>query len=158
MPSLPPGLTIRTDDLSDAAVQALLALHLAGMHASSPPGHVFALDLSGLQTPDVTVWTAWDGAALAGIGALKRLGDGTAEVKSMRTHPDHLRRGVAAALLEHIIAAARAEGLARLSLETGSGPAFEPALTLYRRRGFVDGAAFGDYERSDFNQFLHLAL
>ena len=153
-----PGLTIREAELSDAAVRALLALHLAGMHASSPPGHVFALDLSGLRTPDVTVWTAWAGAALAGIGALKRLGRGTGEVKSMRTHPDHLRRGVGAALLEHIIAAARAEGLARLSLETGSGPAFAPALALYRRRGFVDGAAFGDYERSDFNQFLHLAL
>ena len=75
------------DDLSDAAVRALLALHLAGMHASSPPGHVFALDLSGLQTPDVTVWTAWDGAALAGIGALKRLGHGTGGVKSMPPIP-----------------------------------------------------------------------
>ena len=98
------------------------------------------------------------GAALAGIGALKRLDDGTGEVKSMRTHPDQLRRGVGAALLEHIIAVARAEGLTRLSLETGSGPAFAPALAFYRRRGFVDGAAFGGYVRSDFNQFLHLAL
>ena len=64
-------LVIREDDLSGEAVRSLLALHLAGMHASSPPGHVFALDLSGLQAPDVTVWTAWDGAALAGVGALR---------------------------------------------------------------------------------------
>ncbi len=76
----------------------------------------------------------------------------------MRTHPDYLRRGVAAALLEHIIAQARQLGLTRLSLETGSGPAFEPALALYRRRGFADGDAFADYERSTFNQFLHLRL
>ncbi len=149
---------IREDDLSGAAVRSLLALHLAGMHASSPPGHVFALDLTGLQTPDITVWTVWHDGALAAVGALRRLEDGTGEVKSMRTHPGHLRRGAGAALLEHIIATARARGLSRLSLETGSGPAFEPALALYRKRGFVDGEAFGGYERSHFNQFLHLPL
>lgn len=150
--------TIREDDLSGAPTRALLALHLQGMHANSPPGSVFALDLSGLTAPGVTVWSAWDGPALLGIGALKRLGDGTGEVKSMRTHPDHLRRGVAAALLAHIVAAARADGLRRLSLETGSGAAFDPALALYRRHGFVDGPAFGEYEKSAFNQFLHLDL
>lgn len=151
-------LTIREDDLSGEAARGLLALHLAGMHANSPAGHVFALDLSGLKAPGVTVWSAWDGDAIAGIGALKLLGDGTGEVKSMRTHPGHLRRGVAAALLEHIIAAARAAGCTRLSLETGSGPSFDAALALYRRRGFTHGAAFGDYAGSEFNQFLHLPL
>lgn len=150
-------LTIREDDLTHPAVRALLALHLGGMAANSPPGHVFALDLSGLQRPDVTVWTAWRGEALAGIGALRDLGD-TGEVKSMRTDPAHLRQGVAAALLEHIIGEAQRRGFRRLSLETGSGDAFEPALALYRHRGFVDGPAFGEYVRSDFNQFLHLDL
>jgi putative acetyltransferase len=100
----------------------------------------------------------WDGDTLAGIGALKELGDGGAELKSMRTHPDHLRRGVAAALLDHIIAVAQRRCITRLSLETGSGPAFDPALALYRRRGFANGEAFGDYTPSAFNQFLHLSL
>ena len=149
---------VREDDLSGEQTRALLALHLAGMHASSPPGHVFALDLSGLRAPGVTVWTAWDGEDLAGIGALKALQDGGGEIKSMRTHPRHLRRGAAAALLEHIIAVARARGYPRLSLETGRGPAFDAALALYRRRGFADGEAFADYTRSAFNQFLHLPL
>jgi putative acetyltransferase len=76
----------------------------------------------------------------------------------MRTHPAFLRCGVAAALLEHIVSIARARGLKRLSLETGSGPSFEPALALYRRRGFVDGEPFAQYQRSEFNQFLHLML
>jgi putative acetyltransferase len=93
-----------------------------------------------------------------GVGALKELIDGTGELKSMRTHPGHLRRGVAAILLEHVVNKAKARGLQRLSLETGSGPAFDPALALYRKRGFVDGEAFSDYERSAFNQFLHLPL
>ncbi len=149
---------IREDDLSGEPTRALLALHLAGMHDSSPPGQVFALDLSGLLTPEVTVWTAWRGDRIASVGALKMLGPAHAEVKSMRTHPDHLRCGAAAAILERIIDVAAARGVARLSLETGSGAAFEPALRLYRRRGFVDGDAFPPYEKSAFNQFLHLDL
>ena len=149
---------IRQDDLRGEPTRALLALHLADMHANSPAGSVFALDLSGLQAPDVTVWTAWLGETVAGVGALKMLADGGGELKSMRTDPAHLRKGVAAALLDHIIDESRRRGLSRLSLETGSGPAFDPALALYRRRGFTDGEAFGGYERSAFNQFLHLAL
>ena len=149
---------IRQDDLSGEATRSLLALHLAGMHANSPPGSVFALDLSGLLMADVTVWTVWHGDRIAGIGALKAPGDGSGELKSMRTHPDMLRRGVAALLLDHMIGEARTRGLTRLSLETGSGTAFDPALFLYRGRGFVDGEAFSGYERSAFNQFLHLSL
>jgi putative acetyltransferase len=149
---------IRVDDLSSSTTRDLLRLHLEGMHAQSPPGSVFALDYSGLTSAEVTVWTVWSEARIAGMGALKDLGGGTGELKSMRTHPDFLRRGVASALLEHIIAVARARGMVHLSLETGSGPYFESALSLYRRRGFVDGEAFGDYQRSEFNQFLHLTL
>jgi putative acetyltransferase len=152
------GIAIRADDLSGEATRSLIRLHLEGMHAHSPPGSVFALDQSGLTSADVKVWTAWIGDEIAGMGALRDLGDASGEVKSMRTHPRFLRRGVAAALLEHIVAAARAAGMVRLSLETGSGPAFEPALALYRRRGFVTGAPFAQYTRSDFNQFLHLEL
>lgn len=151
-------LTIREDDLSGEPVRALLALHLAGMRDSSPPGHSFALDVSGLRAAGVTIWSAWIGEGIAGVGALKLLGGEAGEIKSMRTHPDHLRKGVGAALLEHIIAEARRSCLSRLSLETGSGEAFEPALGLYRRRGFANGPAFGDYVASPFNQFLHLDL
>lgn len=151
-------MEIRNDDLSSAATQELLRLHLLDMHANSPPGHVFALDLSGLQAPNLTVWSAWEGEKICGMAALKQLDTASGELKSMRTHPDHLRQGVGAALLEHVIKQARVRGLRRLSLETGQGPAFEPALALYRRRGFTDGEAFADYVRSPFNQFLHLAL
>ena len=149
---------VREDDLSGEATLRLLALHLAGMHANSPPDSVYALDLSGLKAPGITVWTVWEGAEVVGIGALKQMGNGSGEVKSMRTHPDHLRRRVAALLLDRIVAEAKALGLTRLSLETGSGPAFKPALTLYRKHGFVDGEAFSDYQPSAFNQFLHLQL
>jgi putative acetyltransferase len=149
---------IRKEDLSSEAARELVRLHLEGMHAHSPPGNVFALDFSGLLAPEVTLWAAWQASEIAGIGALKDLGAGAGELKSMRTHPKFLRRGVAAALLEHIIDVARVAGMKRLSLETGSGRYFEPALSLYRRRGFVNGDPFGDYQRTAFSQFLHLNL
>ncbi|MDR3514975.1 MAG: GNAT family N-acetyltransferase [Azospirillaceae bacterium] len=151
-------LRICHDDLAGEPTRALLALHLAGMQAGSPPGNVFALDLSGLQVPEITVWSVWRGSALAGVGALKALNDGNGELKSMRTHPDHLRTGVASFLLDTLVREAAIRGMKRLSLETGSGPAFEPALALYRARGFVNGPAFADYVASPFNQFLHRAL
>ena len=149
---------IQEDDLSGEGTLALLALHLQGMHTNSPPGRVSALDLSGLKVPGVSVWSVRAGDQVIGIGALKKLYSDGGEVKSMRTHPDHLRQGVATVLLDHMIATARARGWTRLSLETGGGPAFEPALALYRHRGFVDGEAFGDYKRNAFSKFLHLAL
>ena len=151
-------IRIVEDDLSGEAIRALLCYHLEQMHLNSPPGSVFAFDIDRLKARDVRFWSAWDGTTLAGCGALKDLGDGVAEIKSMRTAPAQLRKGVAAALLGHIISDARTQGCRRLSLETGSGAAFDPALALYRGHGFVDGPAFGDYERSDFNQFLHLDL
>lgn len=151
-------LVIKPGDFDDERVLALLARHLEGMHASSPPGHVFALDWSGLQKPEISFYALWEGEELLGFGALKELGPRAGEIKSMRTADAHLRRGVAAAILQHIVAEARRRGYVRLSLETGSGPAFEPALELYRKYGFTNGEAFGDYEKSPFNQFLHLDL
>jgi putative acetyltransferase len=151
-------MIIALGDLADPQVQALIAYHQQAMQAGSPAGHSFALDLSGLSDPAVNVWGVRIDGQVVAIGALKRLDGGQAELKSMRTHPDFLRRGIAAALLEAIIAAARAEGITQLSLETGSGPLFEPALALYRKRGFINGEAFADYTLTDFNQCLHLQL
>src|ERR1700733_6673664 len=107
---------IRKEDLSSEAARDLVHLHLEGMHAHSPPGSVFALDFSGLMAPEVTVWSAWQADKIAGIAALKDLGGGAGELKSMRTHPEFLRRGVAAALLEHIIGVAKVSGMKRISL------------------------------------------
>ncbi len=139
-------------------MQNLLAEHLAGMHENSPPDSVYALDLSGLQAASISVWTAWDDDVLMGIGALKQLSSAAGEIKSMRTDRRHLRKGVGLAILDHIIREAKQRGLKRLSLETGSGAEFEPALSLYRKRGFRNGQPFGDYQPTAFNQFLHLEL
>jgi putative acetyltransferase len=152
------ALTILPGDFDDPQVLALLRTHLAGMHANSPPGSVYALDLSGLRQPDIAFFAAWAGDACVGMGALKEIDRTQGELKSMRTREDWLRKGVGAAMLDHLLGVARARGYTRVSLETGSGDAFEPALALYRRTGFVNGDVFGDYTPSAFNQFLHLDL
>jgi putative acetyltransferase len=149
---------IKVGDFGDDRVKALLTRHLEGMHANSPPGHVFALDWSGLQKPEISFYAMWEGESLLGFGALKELEPRAGEIKSMRTADEHLRKGVAATILQHLIGEASQRGYTRLSLETGSGVAFEPALALYRKHGFTEGDAFGDYTKSPFNQFLHLDL
>lgn len=150
-------MRIALADLADRQVQNLIAYHQQTMLAGSPPGTSFALDLSGLTDDAVTVWAVHVDTSVAAIGALKRLDNNSCEIKSMRTDPAFLRQGIAAALLDTIIDHARSQGFARISLETGSGPGFEPALALYRKRGFVNGPAFADYTLTDFNQCLHLA-
>jgi putative acetyltransferase len=152
------GFEIREDDLSGKETRSLLAFHLEKMRENTPEENVFALDFNGLQSPDIVVWTAWAGTEIAGIGALKRLNEHQGEIKSMRTHPHYLRRGIGETLLDHIIANAKTGRLRRLSLETGAGPAFDPAIALYRKREFLPGEAFGSYEPSAFNQFFHLDL
>jgi putative acetyltransferase len=152
-------ITIREGRLDDAQVQDLLRLHASGMLANSPAESCHFLDLSGLQAADVSFWSAWEGEDLLGMGALKQLDATHGEVKSMRTVPAHLGKGVGAAVLEHILAVARARGLTRLSLETGTSVAFEPAHRLYARYGFVPCPAFGGYPKNDPNsRFLTLAL
>ena len=161
---------IRIDrELTHPQVIDLLREHLAGMHAESPPESVHALDLSGLRQPQITFLTAWrlpvDGsiheeAELVAMGALKELVPSTAtkgghgELKSMRTRARHLRQGAAQAILTELLNLARQRGYARVSLETGSTPAFEPAITMYRRFGFVDCGPFADYRKDPFSRFM----
>lgn len=146
------------DDLSGAAIRALLEQHFAGMLANSPAGSCHFLDFDGLNAADVTFWSIHQDDALAGCGALKMLDAAHGEIKSMRTADAFLRRGVAAHMLDHIIAEAHGRGLKRLSLETGSGTAFEPAIALYRRYGFDDCASFADYKPDPFSRFMMRAL
>ncbi len=152
------AVRLATADPADPAVDALIRLHLTEMHAKTPAGFVFALDTSALAAPDITLVGAWIDGELAGLGALKELDPAHGELKSMRTHPDHTRRGVGQAVLDHLIAMARARGYARVSLETGTTDDFAAAIALYERNGFTPCGPFGDYAPSDHNRFLTLAL
>lgn len=153
-----PRYTIIDDDLTGPEIRALLEEHFAGMLANSPEDSCHFLDFEGLKGPEVTFWSVWDDAALMGCGALKEIDATHGEVKSMRTHADHLRKGAAAAMLENIFATANTRGYKRLSLETGSGPAFDAAHGLYLRFGFEYCEPFADYKEDPFSRFMTLAL
>ncbi len=151
-------MEIRLDDVTGAATLALLDEHLAHMRATSPPESVHALDLDGLRADHVSFWSAWDGDTLLGCGALQALDEHHGEIKSMRTANVHLGRGIASAMLTHLIEEARRRGYHRLSLETGTGEAFEPAHGLYLKFGFGYCGPFSNYEFDPFSRFMTLAL
>jgi putative acetyltransferase len=151
-------LTFRLDDLSGEPTRALIARHLAGMRANSPPESVHALDVEKLRAPDVTFWSVWVGEQIAGCGALKRLDARRGELKSMRVADAFLGRGVGRALLDHLIAEARARRIESLWLETGSVPAFLPALKLYESAGFVRCGPFDAYTDDPFSVFMTRAI
>ncbi|MGL6162571.1 GNAT family N-acetyltransferase [Microbulbifer sp.] len=147
-------MKIKVDDLSGPEVAELLSEHLRGMARHSPPESIHALDLEALRRPEITFWSAWDGAELMGCGALKALDTRHAEIKSMRTASAHLRKGVARRLLHHILGQARSRGYRRLSLETGSMAAFEPARRLYASFGFEYCEPFADYREDPNSVFM----
>jgi putative acetyltransferase len=145
-------------DINDPRVINLLQTHLTNARAQTAPGSAHALDYLGLQSPDVSLWTIWDGETLLGTGALKRLSADHGEVKSMYTVQSLRRKGAGSAMLRHIIANARAGGMLRLSLETGSWDYFLPARALYKRHGFVECLPFADYILDPNSVFLSLDL
>ncbi|MBB5746666.1 GNAT family N-acetyltransferase [Brevundimonas variabilis] len=145
-------------NFADPTFLELVDLHLSAMREHSPPDSVHALGASGLAEDGTSAFVILQDGRAVSMGALRQVDEGTFEIKSMRTHPHHLGQGHGRSMLEHLIARAAALSARRVSLETGSGLAFEPALALYRSRGFVPGPAFGNYEATAFNQFLHLDL
>jgi putative acetyltransferase len=147
-------MNIKVDDLRGPEIARLLTEHLEDMVSVSPPESRHALDLDELRQPEITFWSAWVGTELVGCGALKELDATHAEIKSMRTARAHLRKGVAAKMLEHLIAEAKHRRYRRLSLETGAMPFFEPAHNLYRKFGFRLCEPFASYAADPNSVFM----
>jgi putative acetyltransferase len=147
-------IVIRTDDLSSDESQSIVREHMADMLGSTPLESVHAFPLVKLKQDHVTFWSAWLGTELCGCGALQSLELQHGEVKSMRTREKFLRRGVGQAVLSHIITEARARGLKRLSLETGSAESFAPARSMYLKNGFVICSPFADYTLDPHSVFM----
>jgi putative acetyltransferase len=154
----PPTYRVVEDDLTGPEVAALLELHLGEMHQWSPACKVHAMPLERLREADVTFYCAWDGDALAAVGALKDLGAGRGELKSMRAAPAYRGKGAGKAILEHLMAEARARGYTWLGLETGRPEPFVPARTLYADYGFAECPAFGDYVSDEFSLCMDRVL
>lgn len=147
-------MDIRIDPVTSSKVIALLEDHLHSMTLHSPPESIHALDVEKLRKPEITFWTAWEGENLLGCGAIKELDSKHAEIKSMKTSSDHLRKGVARKILVHILEEAKKRGYEQLSLETGSMDAFLPAKKLYENLGFVYCGPFSDYIEDPNSVFM----
>lgn len=152
------SMKIKIDDLRGPEIAQLLTEHLQCMSSVSPPESMHALNLDELRKPDITFWSMWQGVSLAGCGALKELDAKHGEIKSMRTATAHLRKGVAAMILQHIIGEAKRRGYNRLSLETGSMDYFEPARQLYHKFGFRTCAPFADYIEDPNSVFMTMSV
>jgi putative acetyltransferase len=151
-------VNIKIDDLKGSEIHELLREHLRSMARLSPPESVHALDIEALRRPEITFWTVWEGGELLGCGALKELDARHGEIKSMRTSSPHLRKGVAKNLLRHILEEAKRRGYSRVSLETGSMEAFEPARRLYADSGFTYCEPFADYAEDPNSVFMTMEL
>lgn len=151
-------IEIRTADLDDPRVVALLDRHVGLARAAAPPCSAHALDLHGLMAPDVTVWATWDRDELAAVGALQAIARDHGEVKSMHVADTARGRGVGAGMLDHIIAEARRRGYARISLETGASDYFAAARRLYAKAGFAACRPFGGYSPDPHSCFMTKAL
>lgn len=151
-------ITIAEDDPRDPEITKLLDAHLTLMRSLSPPESVHALDLDDLSTPDITFWSVRVVQKVIGCAALKTLTPTHGEVKSMHVATSQRGSGVANRLMEHILAAALSKGLERLSLETGSDAAFQPARSLYARHGFSETGPFGDYVTDPHSTFMTVIL
>lgn len=152
------SMNVQIDDPRDAAVRVLLQEHLDGVATHSPPESIHALDAASLCAPEMTFWTVRASDLVIGCGALLELDPTHGEIKSMRTTRTHLRRGVATAILTHIIAEAQRRSYQRLSLETGAQDAFEPARAFYRRFGFEPCGPFGQYRPDPNSVFMSRTL
>ena len=151
-------IQIRRDRPVLPHVLPLLQRHLDLMHASSPPESVHALDPAALDTPDVAFFTLFEGDAVLGMGAVKRIDATHAEVKSMHVVSEARGRGLAKVLLDHLLAEAQSLGYARLSLETGVEPVFAPARALYERAGFGYCGPFEGYTLDPNSVFMTKAI
>jgi putative acetyltransferase len=152
------AVRIETDDLTGEATLALVAAHLSGMRAASPPESVHALDIDGLRRAHISFWSAWVDDELAGIAALSRLDDERGEIKSMRVADAFLGRGIGRALLRHVIAVARERGMRSLWLETGAQDDFLPARRLYESEGFSPCPPFAGYADDPLSVFFTRSL
>ena len=149
---------ISVEDPRAADVLALLERHLTFALATTPPEHSFALDVDGLLDPAVTFYSCRVAGELLGIGAIKELGPGHGEIKSMHTAAAARGQGVGRAMLTHLLGVARSRGYARVSLETGTMGEYTPARALYASAGFVPCEPFAGYKPSPDNYFMTLVL
>jgi len=139
------------------AVRELIAELNAHLLTLTPAEHCYHMTAEQMADPSTTVFLARtpDGRAL-GMGALRREGNGVAEVKRMFTRPEARGQHVGSAILDRIIDLAAREGMTRLVLETGDR--HPEAWALYESRGFTRCGPVLAYPDSPWSVFYEKPL
>ncbi len=117
-----------------------------------PPESNHLLDIAALCDPAVSFLVVRAGEDAIGCGALLRDPHGWGELKRRDLRPEARGRGIGKRVLAELEAMARGAGLPLLRLETGIHNT--EALALYRRAGFGERTAFGDYAPDPLSVFM----
>jgi putative acetyltransferase len=150
------NLQIKPETPDQQEVRAFFAASEAYMGALYPAESNHFVEASALVASHVVFLVARRDGLAIGCGAVVCGGGGEGEIKRMWVDPGQRGGGVGVAMLNALIAAARARGLSVLRLETGiSQPA---AIGLYRRAGFAERGPFGDYQPDPLSLFMELRL
>jgi putative acetyltransferase len=136
----------------------LFERHTADMHADTPPESIHMMDKGALAVPGIRFFVLRDGGKPVAMGAFKRIDGSHAEIKSMHVLSEARGRGISKVMLDHLVAAARADGFARLSLETGVQPTFVAARALYQKAGFTECPPFEGYQDDPNSVFMTKVL
>ena len=152
------GLTITRESPLGADLQHLMARHTADMHSETPPESIYMMDASELAVPEVQFYVMRQDGQPIGMGAINRVDEGVAEIKSMHVLAEHRGTGLSRRMLDHLIQAARDGGFSQLSLETGIQNMFAPARSLYAKAGFAVCGPFGDYTADPNSYFMTRSL
>lgn len=142
-----------------ADLRHLMNRHTADMHAETPPESIHMMDAGQLARPGIRFFVMREDGVPVGMGAFKRLSEpGHGEIKSMHVLSECRGRGLSRMMLGHVEAAARGDGLVRLSLETGVQPGFTPARMLYERAGYGYCGPFEGYGPDPNSVFMTRAI
>lgn len=153
-----PVFDIRRADPTEPDAKSLIERHVVLMASQSPEDSCHVLDGEGLDSPDVAFFLLRRESSVLAMGALKTLGGGALELKSMHTVAQARGTGAGRAMLEHLLAFARSQGATDIYLETGSTEDFTAARSLYEGYGFAECPPFEGYEEDPWSIFMHLAL
>ena len=145
-------LTVRPEPPDQPEVLRLIEALDAQMTALYPPESNHLLDIAALSDPAVSFLVVRDRREAIGCGALLRDPRGWGEVKRMYVEPEHRGRGIGKRVLAELEAVARQAKVPALRLETGIHNL--DAIALYRRAGFVECEAFGDYKPDPLSVFM----
>lgn len=152
------GVTIGRERPTGPDLALLMERHTADMHADTPPESIHMMDASELDKAHIAFFVLRDAGKPLAMGAYKRIDARHAEIKSMHVLAEARGRGLSKAMLDHLVAAARADGFTRLSLETGVQPTFVAARALYARAGFEDCPPFEGYQDDPNSVFMTKVL